>query len=245
MIPKKIHYCWFGRGPKGKLFDKCLKSWKKYFPDYEIIEWNEDNFDVHQNKFMDQAYSKKKYAFVSDYARLKILYDNGGIYFDTDVEALKRIDDDILSNGFFAKEIDEEIATGLGFAVPKNNKFIKMMMEEYENKDFLDENGNIIIDTCCRANTRALEKNGYIVKDIDNLDGIRIYDKNYFCGFDVITNHYIISDKTFTVHHYAGSWNPTGLKVLNKIKRLFSSIIGVNNYNKLRKIKFLFKRNKL
>lgn len=242
MIPKKIHYCWFGKGPKGKLFEKCYKSWKKYFPDYEIIEWNEENFDVNQIEYTKEAYEAKKYAFVSDYARLKILYEHGGIYFDTDVEVLKRIDDEILEKGYFAKEIDEEIATGLGFAVPPKNKFVKYMLDDYINKRFKDENGNIIIETCTRANTKSLKNHGYIVKDLTNLEGIGIYDKNYFCGFDVNLNHYIISEKTYTVHHYAASWNSNQLKFVRKIKKIFSHIIGMKNYDKLRNAKLKMKK---
>ena len=123
MIPKKIHYCWFGKGPKSKLFEKCLASWKKYFPDFEIIEWNEENFDVSSNKYVKEAYENKKWAFVSDYARLKIIYEEGGIYFDTDVEVLKRIPDEILETGYFAKESDNYIATGLGFAANKKSQY--------------------------------------------------------------------------------------------------------------------------
>ena len=93
MIPKKIHYCWFGRGEKSKKIKKCIESWRKYCPDYEIVEWNEDNFDVYQNAYTKYCYDNKKYAFLSDYARLLIVYFEGGIYYDTDVEVIKPIND--------------------------------------------------------------------------------------------------------------------------------------------------------
>lgn len=232
MIPKKIHYCWFGRGKKSKLFYKCLKSWKKYFPDYEIIEWNEDNFDVSCNEFTKSAYENKKYAFLSDYARLMILYENGGIYFDTDVEVLKRIPDKILENGYFAKENDKEIATGLGFAVEKGNKFIKYMMEDYES---LKDCSNVL--PCPVFNTKSLEKKGFDISKLDFLDDIKIYDRNYFCGYDIDNNCYIISDKTYTVHHYDSSWIPKKEKYKRNIKRVICNIIGVDNYKKIRNYK--------
>ena len=174
-IPKQIHYCWFGRGKKNKLFYKCLKSWKKYLPDYEIIEWNEDNFDINStNKYVKEAYENKKYAFVSDYARLKILYENGGIYFDTDVEVLKKIDQEILGNGYFAKERDNQISTGLGFCVPKHNELVKIMMDDYENASFII-NGEMDFTACPNRNTDSLEKMGYKVnKETKEIEGLKV-----------------------------------------------------------------------
>ena len=244
MIPKKIHYCWIGGTPLPKSAQKCIASWKKYCPDYEIIEWNENNFNVNEINYTKEAYKMKKYAFVSDYARLKILYEEGGIYFDTDVEVLKKFDEDILENGYFAKEIDEEIATGLGFAVPPHNKCIKYMLDDYLDKKFIDSNGKMIIETCTRANTKSLANHGYIVSEIDNLDGIKIYDKNYFCGFDVNTNHYIISDKTYTVHHYAASWGSKSIRFKRFIKKTISKIIGIKIYNRIRDFKLKFRKKK-
>ena len=236
MIPKKIHYCWFGRGPKGKIFKKCYNSWKKYFPDYEIIEWNEDNFDISKCKYAKQAYDLKKYAFVSDYVRLKVLYEEGGIYFDTDVEVLKKIPPEILNEGYFAKEVDDAINTGLGFAVPKNNNIIKIMLDDYENLEFIDKDGIIDMTACPERNTRALRKKGYII-DSRNLplDSIKTYGRDYFCGYDLKNNHYIISDKTYTVHHYNASWQSKRARIKTKLKRILSKIIGIKNYEKIRK----------
>lgn len=232
MVPKKIHYCWFGRGPKNKLFYKCLKSWKKYFPDYEIIEWNEDNFDINSSNFTKKAYEIKKYAFVSDYARLKILYENGGIYFDTDVEVLKRIPDSILENGYFAKENENQIATGLGFAVQPHNKIIKIMLDDYEtNYDFNK------MEPCPIFNTNSLLKKGINPSEVKTIDGVEIFDKEYFCGYDLDNNHYDITDKTYTVHHYDSSWKSKKDRRKTKIKKFISKIIGKKNYEKIRKLK--------
>ena len=136
MIPKVIHYCWFGGNPMPKLAKKCIKSWKKYLPDYEIIEWNESNFDINCCNYVKEAYQEQKFAYVSDYARLKIIYDNGGIYLDIDVEIIKPLDDLLKYDSFFGFENPEFIATGLGFGAVKHNKIVKQMMDEYGNNHY-------------------------------------------------------------------------------------------------------------
>lgn len=237
MIPKKIHYCWFGKGEKPKLYKDCIESWKKYFPDFEIIEWNEENFDINCNKYVKEAYENKKYAFVSDYARLKILYEHGGIYFDTDVEALKRIPDEILETGYFAKEQSNEVQTGLGFAVYPKNKIVKYMMNDYKKIRFIN-NGEMDLEPCPKRNTRSLTEKGYTVDEKTKyLDDTPIYERDYFCGYDIFNNHYIISDKTYTVHHYSGSWLSKKEQTKAKIRKQISKIIGKNNYELLRKLK--------
>lgn len=114
-IPKIIHYCWFGKGEKSILIKKCMNSWKKYCPDWEIVEWNEDNFDVDFCAYSSNAFKKKKYAYCSDVARLKIIYENGGIYLDTDVELLAPLDDLLENKAWFAYGTNTEINTGSGF----------------------------------------------------------------------------------------------------------------------------------
>ena len=236
MIPKKIHYCWFGKGPKGKIFKKCLKSWKKYMPDYEIVEWNEENFDINQNDYIKEAYSVKKYAFVSDYARLKIIYDNGGIYLDTDVELLKPIPKEALENGYFAKEKCNTINTGLGFAAPRNNKILQKLMESYNNDHFLKENGNINLLTCVSRATRDLKKIGYVINSkLKEIEKIKVYEPDFFCGYDLDSNHYLITNNTISVHHYSATWLPKNKRIKKKIKRMISKVIGRNNYLKIRK----------
>lgn len=130
MIPKTIHYCWFGRGEKSDLILKCIDSWKKYCPDYEIIEWNEDNFDVDFCDYSHDAYQERKWAFVSDIARLKILYDNGGIYLDTDVELHSSIDNLLKYDAWFAQDDIRYINTGLGFGAVKQNELIEVILSK-------------------------------------------------------------------------------------------------------------------
>ena len=119
MIPKIIHYCWFGRGAKSDLMQKCISSWKMFMPNYKIIEWNEDNVDFKANTYLEEAYELKKYAFMSDYVRLKVIYEYGGIYLDTDVELLKSLEPILKKGGFFSFEREQTIATGLGFAAER------------------------------------------------------------------------------------------------------------------------------
>jgi len=235
-IPKKIHYCWFGKGPKNKLFFKCFDSWKKYFPDYEIIEWNEENFDVYSNQYMKEAYENKKWAFVSDYARLKILYEQGGIYFDTDVEVLKKFDDLFVEKGYFAKETDVMINTGLGFGVYPKDKIVKSMLEDYENIHFINDDGTMDLTPCPVRNTKSLLNRGYVIEPgINNIEGIEIYPIEYFCGFDINTQRYIVSNKTYTVHHYNASWLKKDERFKRKVKQMISKIIGPTFYKKVGK----------
>ena len=136
MIPKIIHYCWFGRNPLPKDAQRCIASWKKFFPDYEIKEWSEDNFDVNMIPYIKEAYGLKKYAYVSDYARLWILNKCGGLYFDTDVEIIRPIDDILGKGGFMGFEKHEKnpdmadmVNLGLGFASMPNNKILQDVMD--------------------------------------------------------------------------------------------------------------------
>lgn len=131
MIPRKIHYCWFGRGKKPKLAKKCIESWKRFCPDYEIIEWNEDNFDINQYEYVKYCYREKKWAFLSDFVRLIVVYEQGGIYFDTDVELIKSPNELLKYEAFYGFENKEIIATGLGFGAEKEHKTVKEMIDIY------------------------------------------------------------------------------------------------------------------
>lgn len=245
-IPKVIHYCWFGGNQLPKLAEKCIESWRKYCPDYEIVQWNESNFDLNSCDYVRQAYAEKKYAFVSDYARLKILYDNGGVYLDTDVELLKRLPDKILENGYLAKETDCLIATGLGFACKKGDDFIGDLLKKYESEQFVKlqkSSGDFNYKTCVEQMSELLEENNITIDiNTENIFGIPVYPDEFFCGFDVTNNCYNITENTISVHHYSGSWVDNKHKLKNKIKRLISRIIGKNGYSKLRQIKRYIKR---
>ena len=136
-IPKIIHYCWFGGGPISAESQKCMESWKKYCPDYKIMAWNEQNFDISTNRYAQQAYEAKKYAFVSDYVRLAVLYEYGGIYLDTDVELVRPLDELLELPGFMGFQTNNEVATGLGFGARKGNSVVQALLRDYDALDFL------------------------------------------------------------------------------------------------------------
>ena len=156
MIPKKIHYCWFGNAPKSDLILKCIDSWKKYLPEYEICEWNESNYDVNCCAFSKDAYCAKKWAFVSDVARLKILYEHGGIYIDTDVELF--VEDPfakyLSNNAFFFFGTNVGINTGIGFGSQKNDALVKQLIDCYHNVTFTVDNIHVL--TCPALNTPVI-----------------------------------------------------------------------------------------
>lgn len=210
MIPKIIHYCWFGGNPLPDSVLKCIESWKKHCPGYEIKQWNEENYDYKKNAFTLEAYEAKKWAFVSDFARLDIIYNNGGIYLDTDVELLKSLDELLDKKCFLAIEQPSHlIATGLGFGAEKGNPCIKEMLDEYNGAHFKLAEG--IYDTtipCPTRNTAPFYKYGFNL-EIDkpvNLGGAMVYPPEYFCPFERKINELKITENTFSIHHYDSSW---------------------------------------
>lgn len=232
MIPKIIHYCWFGRNPLPELAQTCIDSWKKYLPDYEIKEWNEDNFDVNIIPYTAEAYAQKKYAFVSDYARFWILYKYGGIYFDTDVEVIRPIDDIIARGNFMGFETDPNpkkgdasegsVAPGLGLGVNPGLGVIKKMLDYYENKHFICEanmrNQITVVHIC----TKVLMENG--LQNVEGIqkvdDDIYIYPAEYFCPINVTTGRIHVEKNTRTIHHYAGTWVDKKISIRECIKRM-------------------------
>ena len=249
MIPKIIHYCWFGRNPLPELAQKCIASWKKYLPDYEIKEWNEDNFDVNIIPYTAEAYAQKKYAFVSDYARFWILHKYGGIYFDTDVEVIRPIDDIIARGNFMGFETDPNPAKGdasnasvnpgLGLGVAPGLGVIKKMLDYYENKHFICEanmrNQITVVDIC----TKVLMENG--LQNVEGIqkvdDDIYIYPAEYFCPINVTTGRIHVEKNTRTIHHYAGTWVDKKFSLKELVKRILpeawvQSLINWKNRNK-------------
>ena len=229
-IPKVIHYCWFGKGKMPNLAKKCIKSWKKYCPDYEFVLHTEDNFDLTQNRYVREAYKAGKWAFVSDYARLKIIYDNGGIYLDTDVELIKPVDDLIKLGGFMGFDEKGIVATGLGFGAEKGNKIVSEFLKDYDDIPFILPDGSFDLTPCPDRNTEALKRLGM---DIENKNqtfmDVTFLPDEYLCPMDYYTGKMTITDKTYSIHHYSASWTNSVTKRTTRIKR----IIGVKMYNKL------------
>ena len=228
-IPKVIYYCWFGKGKMPKLSEKCIKSWKKYCPDYKIVCINEENFDVSQNKYAREAYDAGMWAFVSDYARLKVLYDEGGIYLDTDVELIKPLDKLIEKNGFMGFDDKGSMATGLGFACEKGNELVGIILKDYDDISFLLPDGTFDLTPCPDRNTKILIKLGM---DINNKDqifmGIHMLPEDYLCPVKYYTGRKVITRNTYSIHHFCASWVSLTSKRTIFIKR----IIGEKLYNK-------------
>ena len=246
LIPKTINYCWFGKNDKNPLLLKCIESWKRFFPDYQIVEWNEDNFDVNIIEYTKEAYSAKKWAFVSDYARLYIIYHHGGIYFDTDVEVLKNFSFLLKECGYLCFENttnepdSKTIATGLGFAAEPKNEIIKALMEDYHGLHFVGEDGELDMTPCPIRNTRVLKKMGIKTDGtMQKIGNIIIYPFDYFCGVDIANSHIFITENTYTIHHYSATWKEeAGRWISFKYGILIpgiQKILGISTYDWLKK----------
>lgn len=228
MIPKKIHYCWFGGKPLNSLGEKCFASWKNHFPDYKIIEWNENNFDVNCCQYIREAYEAKKWAFVSDYARFKILYEQGGIYFDTDVEVIKSFDDILEKGNFMGCEGEAgDVAPGLGFGVNPGLGLIKKILENYEKDTFFNPDGSLNLTTIVTRTTDVLKRHGLqAVNEIQTVAEINIYPREYFCPIDMKTGKIEITPNTYSIHRYAGSWETKENKFRGNVYRFINRVLG-------------------
>lgn len=229
-IPKVIYYCWFGKGKMPTLSEKCIKSWKKYCPDYKIVCINEENFDINQNKYMKEAYDAGKWAFVSDYARLKVLYDEGGIYLDTDVEIIKPLDKLIEETGYMGFDDNGVISTGLGFACEKGNELIYELLKDYDDIPFILPDGTYDLTPCPDRNTKALIKLGMDISNKNQIFmGMRMLPEDYLCPMKYYTGKKVITKNTYSIHHFCASWISATAKRTLFLKR----IIGVRLYDKL------------
>lgn len=218
MIPKVIHYCWFGRAPLPKLAQKCIASWRKFLPDYEIKEWNEDNFDINTIPYTREAYQMQKYAYVSDYARFYILYHYGGLYFDTDVEIIKPIDDIIAKGSFMGKEPiklswhdmpSTGINPGLGLGAPHGLDLYKEIIDFYSKHHYVSWTGHHKNhETVVEIVTRIMENYETVsIEDgVESCRDIYVYAPEYFCPQNYNTGIISLTRNTVSIHHYAASW---------------------------------------
>ena len=221
MIPKVIHYCWFGGKPLTEWAKACIASWKKYCPDYEIKEWNETNFDLNCCDFIREAYEAKKWAFLSDCARLYIIYSEGGIYLDTDVELINSLDGILNNRCFLAAETSGYINTGLGFGAEKNNPIIGKLLREYSNTHFFNvENGTYDVIPCPSKNTKPLLELGYKFSQtcVWSTKEVTVYPPEYFCPLDYETGILKKTSKTISIHLYNASWHNKLEKIIIKIE---------------------------
>ena len=246
-IPKVIHYCWFGGNPLPKSAIKCINSWKKYCPDYQIVQWDESNFDIHCNEYCEKMVAKKKWAFLSDYVRLKVIYENGGIYMDTDVQVIKPLDYLLGRGPYMGFENTGRVATGLGFAAEARNPIIQENMEYYEKLTDFDN-----LKSCPFITTEILEKHGLTsdVTQIQSVDGIFIYPEEYLCPKNERTGLTNVTKNSVSIHQFDASWFEESWKegqrkrwrtarkdyLLHTPNRILMKLLGDTNYQKLKRL---------
>ena len=252
-IPKIIHYCWFGRNTKPPLAEKCIRSWKKYCLDYEIIEWNEDNFDISACPlYVRQAYEAKKWAFVTDYVRLKVVYDHGGIYMDTDVELKKSLNSLLCHKAYFGFEDGILINTGLGFGAVSGHPIAKEILDDYEGISFLLDDGSFDKETCPSRNTKILLRHGLRQDDSRQIleDDVLILPSIYLCPVSYETGKRKYSMKTVSIHWFDASWQTEEQRIRHREKiardrkdyivhlpnRMVRKIVGKNTYEKIKRL---------
>lgn len=235
-IPKIVHFCWFGYGTKPRLVQKCMKSWKKFLPEYQFVEWNEQNFDINRIRYIKEAYAAKKYAFVSDYVRLHALYHYGGIYLDTDVEVLKSLNPLLVNTMFTGFEDQTYLQSGTIGAV-KGHSFIKGFMEYYHSRRFIKPDGSFDMTTNTNIMTSlclplSLKQNGehQILKN-----GSVVYPRTYFSPYDYINGENHITKESFTIHHFAQTWLPARVRFRSSLKRTVSRLTGPKTISALRR----------
>ncbi|MEO3945379.1 glycosyltransferase [Gorillibacterium sp. CAU 1737] len=226
-IPKIIHSCWFGRGEKPAKINMCQASWPKHLAGYTFLEWNEDNFDLSANRYVREAYEQGKYAFVSDFVRLQVLYTHGGIYMDTDVEVLKPLDSFLHHEAFSGFEDERHVPTGLMAARPRH-PWIKELLEDYDNRPFVLPDGTLDLTTNTKRITDHALQHGFVPNGLyQELDqGVAFYPRTYFCPYDYINGANYLSDESFAIHHFAKSWLPPSVRRRSEWKRRVARLLG-------------------
>lgn len=254
MIPKIIHYCWFGHNPKPALAEKCMKSWRRFCHDYEIIEWNEDNFSIADAPlYVRQAYEAKKWAFVTDYVRLYAVAKCGGVYLDTDVELIKSYDPLLKYEGFAGFESETEIAIGLGFGAEKDNPYIVKLRDSYNDLSFVNPDGSLNLTPAPLLHSKVLQESGARLDgSYQKLDGFVLLPMEYLCPKSFVDGILQTTEKTYSIHHYEGSWlskeqqnnkntrwkqkkrRAREKKIRGGIHKVVAAVIGEKRYKKMR-----------
>lgn len=237
-IPKKIHFCWLGGEGEEEypeLIQKCMNSWKEKLPDYEIKCWNTENFDVNICQYTKEAFQAKKYAFVSDYVRLYALYNEGGIYLDSDIEVLKRFDDLLENSAFTGFEKNDRIVAAWIFGSEKENPIFKEFLDYYKNKVFILPNGEYDLTPNPIPVTNICVKNGLTLNgNMQKLDYITVYPRDYFCPYNQATEELNITENTYCIHYFNGMWIDNDKKQIivkrKQIVKKYGKIIGYLYY---------------
>ena len=205
MIPKIIHYCWFGRGEMPKMMKKCIKSWKKFCPDWEIIQWNEDNFDVNSTLWTKQAYEAKKFAFVADYVRILVLCQRGGVYLDTDQELVKPLDAFLHHSAFLGFLDATNISAGV-IGTEKEHSIMQQMLSYYEGKTFLSADGEDIKPNTNWMTDILLAQGLKLDDSYQELGNVVVYPQTYFCPTSCVSIEDKTGEHTVALHHWAMTW---------------------------------------
>jgi mannosyltransferase OCH1-like enzyme len=207
MIPKIIHYCWFGGKEKPEDVLKMIASWKKHCPDYEIKEWNETNFDIHLNRYTEEAYQQKKWAFVSDVARLWALVHEGGIYMDTDVEVIRSLDNLLANKAFIGFEGTQWIGTNLMGTEP-HNAFLQAFLEDYNHRNFTNPDGTLNQTTNVEEITSRFLTQHNLVRNGEQqqVGDFTVYPTDYFSPYDYINGKVRTTANTYSIHWFSQSW---------------------------------------
>ena len=234
-LPRTIHYCWFGGDEKNELTRRCIESWKRFAPDCEIVEWNEQSFDYSHNAYARQAYEAKRWSFVSDYARLVILYENGGIYFDTDVELIRPIDKLFEGGGFIGFEQADRLGrffvnTGGGCGAVRRDPVVAAMKARYDDISFCLADGSENLQPCPLYNTEAMREFGLRCDNtMQQIGAITVYPYDYFCPVSWRTHKSTITPNTYSIHHFDASWLSTQEKKKRRRERLLDEIVHLPN----------------
>ena len=235
MIPKTIHYCWFGGKELPEQAKKCIASWRKFCPDYEIIQWNEQNFDVSANAYTDWCHKNQKWAFLSDYVRLAVVEAHGGIYLDTDVELVRSPDGLLDCEAFIGFENESFLNSGLGFGAEAHHGMVQAMMAEYEAMT-PDEQGNYKPTACPGLNTRALVKLGLILDGTEQtVAGARILPTDFLNPYEYTTGRMNKTENTISIHWYDQSWISPVNKLRSALTQPFHRIFGPDCFAWLKK----------
>ena len=238
-IPKVIHYCWFGHNPLPKSARRCIASWKTHFPDYEIREWNETNVDVDAIPYTREAYERGKYAFVSDYARFAILYRHGGLYFDTDVEVVRPMDNILARGPFMGIEKSARslgVNPGLGLAAEPHAALYRAILDHYAGLHFVDEKGTQLPGTVVKHTTDVLLRHGFAAEDrLQQVAGVWIYPNEWFNPLDDATGRLTLTENTHSIHHYAKTWVDNYGPLRRWITRRLHRIFGLDTLARLKK----------
>ena len=234
MIAKVIHYCWFGGNPLPPMALQCIKSWKKYCPGYKIIAWNENNFDIALNTYAREAYQAKKYAFVSDVARLWVLTNYGGVYMDTDCELIKPIDKFLHHEGVCGFESPNQISTAL-MGCRAGHSLFAQLLDDYNNRSFALPGGRFDMTTNVTTITNTLRTYGLCLNGkLQTINGLTLYPVDFFSPMDEKTGSITLTDNTCAIHHFDASWLTTKQRTeyrrINQYRKNFGRFLGVVLY---------------